>query len=500
MGAFQYIRTAFHDRSSSSFRVTEGVIWCLIVISCAFLFLDAALDVNHEKYHWLLWIDRVVLLAFAVEIVLRIATFTPQEISFFKLTGSRRKWMQVRGRVRYALEPINLVDLFTVLSLLPALRGLRAIRLLRLIRTPNWFPYTNPLASFTRAFRDNALLYGFAFSALGLATLLGGVTIFFIERGQPGSDVKTLGDGLWWAIVTLTTVGFGDITPETNLGRIVAGALMIAGMFTLAMFAGIVGHTLLRSVLRIREEQFRMSSYLNHVVICGYNRGARMLLDELRQEYRSGEADLVVFSEDERPVDIPTEFIWVEGDPTKESELPKVRIAHAKAALVVGFRHLAPQAADAITILTVFTLRSYLNRHPDRTTRSKSLYIVAEILEEENVSHARDAGADEVIESTRVGFSLMSHAITMPGTSEIMSRVATSGAHSLYMTPLPSRYDTPLSFRDLAKRFKDDTGALVIGLRDVEADLDRLNPASDFPVRKGLEVLYLAEAPVEPEP
>jgi len=330
--------------------------------------------------------------------------------------------------------------------------------------------------------------------------LLGGVTIFFIERGQPGSAVKTLGDGLWWAIVTLTTVGFGDITPETNLGRIVAGALMIAGMFTLAMFAGIVGHTLLRSVLRIREEQFRMSSYLNHVVICGYNRGARMLLDELRQEYRSGEADLVVFSEDERPVDIPTEFIWVEGDPTKESELPKVRIAHAKAALVVGFRHLAPQAADAITILTVFTLRSYLNRHPDRTTRSKSLYIVAEILEEENVSHARDAGADEVIESTRVGFSLMSHAITMPGTSEIMSRVATSGAHSLYMTPLPSRYDTPLSFRDLAKRFKDDTGALVIGLRDVEADLDRLNPASDFPVRKGLEVLYLAEAPVEPEP
>lgn len=499
MGTFQYIQTAFHDRGAASFRIVEGVVWCLIVVSCGLLFLDAGLDVNHEKYYWLLWVDRAVLIAFAIEISLRVVTYTPPEVGFFKFNRTRRKWMHVQGRLRYCLEPINLIDLFTVMALLPALRGLRAIRLLRLIRTPNWFPYTNPVASIIRAFRDNALLYGFAFSALGLATFLGGVTMFFVERGDPTSKVQTLGDGLWWAIVTLTTVGFGDITPATNLGRIVAGGLMISGMFALAMFAGIVGHTLLRSVLRIREEQFRMTNYLNHVVVCGYNPGARMLLDELCLEYRSREADLVVFSDGDRPVDIPPEFIWVEGNPTKESELPKARIAHAKAVLVVGFRHLSPQAADAITILTVFTLRSYLHSHPDNQTRTAPLYIIAEILEEENVSHVRAAGADEVIESTRLGFSLMSHALTMPGTSEVISRVATSGAHSLYMAPLPAVYETPLSFEDLAKRFKQETGALVIGVRDVGADIDRLNPDADFSVQKGLAILYLAEAAIEPE-
>ena len=69
------------------------------------------------------------------------------------------------------------------------------------------------------------------------------------------------------------------------VGRVVAGFLMVGGMFFLALFAGIVGHTMLHAVLTIREEAFRMSSIIDHVVICGYEPGTRLLLDAIEEEF-----------------------------------------------------------------------------------------------------------------------------------------------------------------------------------------------------------------------
>ncbi|MDX1622357.1 MAG: potassium channel family protein [Gemmatimonadota bacterium] len=126
------------------------------------------------------------------------------------------------------------------------------------------------------AFRDNALLFGFALSLLGVTVLLGGGTLYLVEAG-PNPDVDDLADGFWWAIVTLTTVGFGDISPVTPVGRVVGAALMVAGLFNLALFAGIVGSTLLGAVLSIREEQFRMAGTIDHVVICGWDAGALVI-------------------------------------------------------------------------------------------------------------------------------------------------------------------------------------------------------------------------------
>ena len=114
-------------------------------------------------------------------------------------------------------------------------------------------------------------------------------------------------------------------------------------------------------------------------------------------------------------VEVPHQFTWVSGDPTKESELDKVRLDHASAAIIVGSRDMIPQQADAITILTAFTIRRYLRQKDSHGHRVRPLYIVAEVLDAENVDHARTAGADEVIETNRLGFSLLAHAIVMPG-------------------------------------------------------------------------------------
>jgi voltage-gated potassium channel len=296
----------------------------------------------------------------------------------------------------------------------------------------------------------------------------------------------------------MTTVGYGDITPVRPMGRVIGGIMMVSGMFTLALFAGIVSQTLLRAVLTIREEQFRMSAYANHVIVCGYDPGSSMLLGCLLNELKHRSNKIVLFSEGERPPGIPPEFTWVSGDPTKESELDKVRISHAASVIVVGQRNVEPQQADARSILTIFTIRSHLKNSGAARKRAHPLHVVAEILDTENVDHALSAGADEVIETTHLGFSLLAHAVAQPGTAAILSSVAAARAHNIYVGYVPEEIQLPAGFCEVASEVKKRTGALVIGVRSRPAAKDRINPPDDSVVEPGSLVIYLAEEAVLP--
>jgi voltage-gated potassium channel len=487
---FQAIQTAFHRPGTPSYRAVHGVVWALIVFSIALFSVELALGDEGPLVRVLLIIDRVVLGLFVIEISLRILSYHPPKLDMFELSTAERVRIHLLGRLLYALRPLNLVDILTCLAVVPAFRGLRALRLLRTARV---FRYSNLFQAILGMFQQNGLLYGFAFSLLGTATLVGGVSITLIEKGT-NPDIQNLGHGIWWALVTLTTVGFGDITPITPLGKVAGGALMVVGMFTLALFAGIVSRTLLHAVWRLREEQIRMSSFIDHIVICGFDAGTRMLLDTIAQEIDVELTPVLVFADGEQPQDFPAEFTWIRGDPTKESELGKVRLDHAQAAIIVGSRAVSPQHADANTILTAFTIRAWMRRRDQAHHRKRPLYLVAEILDSENVAHARTAGADEVIETTRLGFSLVAHAVTMPGTAAVLGSVAVAGAHNLYVGPPPAELQLPAAFCDAAAHVKATTGAMVIGLHD--EDGDRINPANDAMVGPQQQLIYLAEKPV----
>lgn len=492
---FDLIADAFHRGDSRAFAWVNGAMWALIVTSIAVFAVDLAVGSSHAARPIIDAVDSVILWLFVVEISLRILTFRPPALDFFSKSGFGRVGTHLVGRLLFIMQPLNLVDLVTVLALVPALRGLRALRLLRLLRSSQMFRKNNPVSSVLRAFEDNALLFGLVFSLIGSSTLLGGTSIYLVEA-KSNPAFTTVGDGMWWALVTLTTVGYGDLTPATSLGRVLGGVLMVLGMFTLALFAGVVGHTLLHSILTIRQEQFRVTKHINHVVICGYASGASMLLDALGDEVAESETEVILFAPTERPALIPPRFMWIQGDPTKESELDKAWIRHASAVLIVGSRAIEPQQADAMTILTAFTVRSYMKRHAEADRRARPVYIVTEILDAENVAHARTAGADEVIETTRLGFSLLAHAVSTPGTGEILEVMARSGAHNLYLGRVPDHCQLPRSFGEVASTIKRDLGAMVIGVHDDSSQEDILNPSASFEVSRHHRLIYLAQEAV----
>jgi len=488
------IHQAFHDEQAPSYRFLHLAIGVLVLLSIALVVVEINLPDRHPALPWVRTFDRSLLLLFVVELLLRVGTYSPPEIQLFNYRVDRRLRIQLLGRLRFCATPMVLIDIATVVALLPALRGLRVLRLLRLLQVSKFFRFSSPLAGVARAFYENRLLYAGAFSFLGLATLLGGSTIYLVERADnPG--VNSMGDGLWWAIVTLTTVGFGDISPVTPLGRVVGAVLMVVGMFTLALFAGLVGHSLLNSVLSFREEQFRMNTHTNHIVICGYSAGSRMLLNTLRRERDWGRREVILFGDGERPPDVPPEFSWVTGDPTKDSELIKVRLTHADSVIVVGDRRVTPQQADATTILSLFTIRHWMAEQPETATRKKPLYLVAEILDIENVAHAKAAGASEVIESTLVSFSLLAHAVSMPGSAHALSRIAEASGNSLFVGNIPPETDLPTSFAVLGGELRQSTGMMLVGVMAPDGE-QRLNPPDDLPIRAEDRLVYLATQPL----
>lgn len=159
----------------------------------------------------------------------------------------------VRRPGRYALSFFGLVDLLSVLPsfiglVLPGSSSLRVIRILRLLRVfrvlklVGFLTEARILLTALRAGRRKIMV--FLFAVLTLVTILG-TLMYIVEDANAG--FKSIPMSIYWAIVTVTTVGYGDIAPQSVLGQFLASLIMITGYAIIAVPTGIVGAELVRA-------------------------------------------------------------------------------------------------------------------------------------------------------------------------------------------------------------------------------------------------------------
>jgi len=481
---------AFHGQGRASFWTEVGVNLLILVSFGGFVYEQFA-DLTQWDLVLLARLELTLLLLFSVEALLRVWSYRPELLNLLEYRGLKRLEVHIFERLKFCLRPWMLIDILTVISFLPQLRGVRALRLLRLVRFVRLFRYSNPFRRLARALSENRLQFILGFFFLLVTTFVGGLAGFLFEY-EHNAKIDSFADAFWWALVTLTTVGYGDIVPVTGLGRLVGGILMLAGMMNLGLFAAIVGFTLPKALMQVREEQALLSSHLNHWVVCGYESGSEMFLSLLTKEIDE-DTTVLLMGPGERPDGVSSRFVWVEGDPQKEDQLHKARLPFAAGVVLIAPRSLSPQQADATTILTAFTIRSFLQKNP-LDHRRKPLFMVSEVLDGENKEHLLTAGVDEVVETNRLGFSLISHALKMPGTARLMGTLAAFEDFSFYVG-FDSSFGDEISFGDLSIKLKHKHHILLVGFRR-EGDNEVINPENDVMVKSTDTLIYLSQKQV----
>jgi len=183
------------------------------------------------------WVNLVVVWVFAIEFGLR-----------FWSEGENPAHVGVGGRLRFLIQPITIADVLAFLpelivmlffhdysgALFPAFRAFRLFRLFKLARYVPAFAIVG--AAVQRSYAPLMASLAVAAAQLYIAAMM----LYFIEGDTKPEAFGSIARAMWWAIVTLTTVGYGDVYPETTWGRVAAGIVALAGIGIVALPTGIL--------------------------------------------------------------------------------------------------------------------------------------------------------------------------------------------------------------------------------------------------------------------
>lgn len=219
-------------------RLSRGVdvfLASLISVNVGAFVLETVAPLYAGYQVWFDALERTSLAIFTIEYVLRV----------WSSVEDPRYRDAVRGRLRFARSPLALIDLAVIAPfLIPGLGSdLRSARVLRLMRI-FWFAklgrYSSALQTFGRVARAKKAELSVVGILLIVLLVISSTLLYFAESPHQ-DEFGSIPAAMWWAITTLTTVGYGDILPVTALGRVLAAFVAVLGVGMFALPTGILG-------------------------------------------------------------------------------------------------------------------------------------------------------------------------------------------------------------------------------------------------------------------
>ncbi len=225
----------------------------LIVVNVSAVILESVepLRARHPDAFWA--IEQVSTAAFVIEYALRVWTAVDRRSGAFR----HPLW----GRLNYMRGFFALIDLVAVLPAVLGMLGASDLRVLRLIRLLRMLKLTRHSTIFSliwAVFREEGGPLGAVLFILCLVLTLSGSLMYMVEGEAQPEVFSSIPAAMWWAIETLTTVGYGDMVPVTVTGRILGGVISIVGIMTLAIFSGLVTVGFMDQLRRRREQYQRL--------------------------------------------------------------------------------------------------------------------------------------------------------------------------------------------------------------------------------------------------
>ena len=313
-----------------------------------------------------------------------------------------------------------------------------------------------PLIRVWRRLKGYSLLW-IAILSLGLI-LIGGLLFSVVEQ-------RSLGDGMWWAVVTMTTVGYGDVYPETPFGKTVGVVLMVLGIGVLGGFIAELSSFILERRSR-RNRGLKAVKASGHILICGWNDTGEDLVRNLLADRR--EPSLVLLANmDHRPHD-DERLGFIQGPVTAQT-MKMAGAERAESAIVLGSQQIEDlQGRDAKSLMNSLSIKQY---NPD-------IYVCTQLFDSASLTNAELSQADEIVVVGALAGGLLSRAALDHGSSvAISSLVRTDEQCEIYRVAAPASW-VGRSFGALLDEAKTESNILLVGIESPSGDLV-LNPAGD---------------------
>ncbi len=234
----QRVHTLLHPELGNTHmdRALNGFIIILILLNVIAVMLETIPEIHLPHQAFFHYFDLISVVIFSVEYVLRVWSCVHEE----------KYSHPVYGRLRYMVSPEAIIDLLAILPFyihvfvgldLRVLRILRLFRFLRLFRLTSYMRATKLIVNVFRSVFNQLLL-----SLVLVLTLIvvSSSLVYFPEHAAQPKVFTSIPTTIWWSVVSLTTVGYGDMIPITVIGRIFTGVILLAGVALFALPAGII--------------------------------------------------------------------------------------------------------------------------------------------------------------------------------------------------------------------------------------------------------------------
>ena len=325
------------------------------------------------------------------------ATFLGREFSLKKVFKEiiAKKW-------EYIKTPFAIIDL---LAILPGYRPLRIFRIFVIFRLFKLIRYLKSINTFIEVLSNKKFELLVLFLAVSFVTFIGGAIIYVFEA-HSNEKITSLFDAIYWSLITISTVGYGDITPVTPEGKILTMVLIIFGIGFISFATSIIATAFAEKLEQLKAERVvREAKNMEDIyLICGYSNEAEILCERFKKENQ----DFIVVDIDDKRVNeaFLKGYVSIKGDVTNKEFLKQLNFNNISKIFVLTNDDIA----NAFMILSLkFTKKE----------------IIALANDEKHISKFKRAGATFVVVPTTVTALLITEYIGNPITFEVIDAILT---------------------------------------------------------------------------
>ncbi len=297
-------------------------------------------------------------------------------------------------KLKYMVTPSAIVDL---LAILPAYRPLRILRVFILFRVFKLLRYTKSINQFVD------VLVNKKFELLTLLFLLifimftAGIAIYILEAGI-NPHINSLFDGIYWAIVTISTVGYGDISPVTVVGRSISILIIVSGIAMISFVTSIIVSAFSERLGELKEHRIieQINKSKSFLIICGYGQMTKMFFRLNRKKIKN----YVILDQDINRVEAAKKdgYMAIQDDASSHQTLSKFDAKYCDITI------LCLTASDVENVYITLNAKSI----------SRKIKVIARVNDPSNISKFTYAGADHILTPNKVVNTMIHTAITQP--------------------------------------------------------------------------------------